>query len=124
MALPLLTAQWMVIDERAESYLVLDWFKALSREEVLDMHNSHQSFSGRQRIRNQMGTRDNQVIWFTRRTSHRHQRPKPPPAPDKFFESNLASTGRAPRLDLPISGKILTRAFADNSLLAAVDSLL
>ncbi|WP_221627407.1 DUF6351 family protein [Halopseudomonas xiamenensis] len=42
---------------------VIDWRHYL--EEVLDMHNSHQSFSARQRIRNQMGHSDNQVIWFT-----------------------------------------------------------
>lgn len=42
---------------------VIDWRHYL--EEVLDMHNSHQSFSGRQRIRNKMGHSDNQVIWFT-----------------------------------------------------------
>ena len=29
------------------------------------MHNSHQSFSARQRIRNRMGDSDSQVIWFT-----------------------------------------------------------
>lgn len=29
------------------------------------MHNSHQSFSARQRIINNMGDADNQVIWFT-----------------------------------------------------------
>lgn len=34
-------------------------------EEVLDMHNSHQSFSTRQRIINKMGNADNQLIWFT-----------------------------------------------------------
>lgn len=42
---------------------VIDWRHYL--EEVLDMHNSHQSFSGRQRIINKMGHADNQVIWFT-----------------------------------------------------------
>ncbi|HDZ56626.1 MAG TPA: hypothetical protein ENI17_13885 [Pseudomonas xinjiangensis] len=42
---------------------VIEWRHYL--EEVLDMHNSHQSFSARQRIRNQMGHSDNQVIWFT-----------------------------------------------------------
>jgi hypothetical protein len=42
---------------------VIDWRHYL--EEVLDMHNSHQSFSGRQRIRNKMGHSDNQIIWFT-----------------------------------------------------------
>jgi len=42
---------------------VIDWRHYL--EEVLDMHNTHQSFSGRQRIRNKMGHSDNQIIWFT-----------------------------------------------------------
>ncbi|MEH6565433.1 MAG: DUF6351 family protein [Halopseudomonas sp.] len=42
---------------------VIDWRHYL--EEVLDMHNSHQSFSARQRILNKMGNADNQVIWFT-----------------------------------------------------------
>lgn len=42
---------------------VIDWRHYL--EEVLDMHNSHQSFSVRQRIINKMGNAGNQVIWFT-----------------------------------------------------------
>ncbi|SET17775.1 hypothetical protein SAMN04487962_105113 [Marinobacter segnicrescens] len=42
---------------------VIDWRHYL--EEVLDMHNSHQSFSARQRIINRMGDAGNQVIWFT-----------------------------------------------------------
>jgi len=42
---------------------VIDWRHYL--EEVLDMHNSHQSFSVRQRIINKMGHAGNQVIWFT-----------------------------------------------------------
>ncbi|WP_417512609.1 DUF6351 family protein [Marinobacter sp.] len=42
---------------------VIDWRHYL--EEVLDMHNSHQSFSVRQRIINRMGNAGNQVIWFT-----------------------------------------------------------
>lgn len=42
---------------------VIDWRHYL--EEVLDMHNSHQSFSARQRIINRMGDVGNQVIWFT-----------------------------------------------------------
>ncbi|HSP00331.1 MAG TPA: DUF6351 family protein, partial [Thioalkalivibrio sp.] len=42
---------------------VIDWRHYL--EEVLDMHNSHQSFSTRQRIINRMGDAGNQVIWFT-----------------------------------------------------------
>jgi len=42
---------------------VIDWRHYL--EEELDMHNSHQSFSARQRITNRMGNADNQLIWFT-----------------------------------------------------------
>jgi hypothetical protein len=42
---------------------IIDWRHYL--EHVLDMHNSHQSFSARQRIENQMGHSDNQLIWFT-----------------------------------------------------------
>jgi hypothetical protein len=41
----------------------IDWRHYL--EEELDMHNSHQSFSARQRILNKMGHADNQLIWFT-----------------------------------------------------------
>ncbi|MEX2334885.1 MAG: DUF6351 family protein, partial [Pseudohongiella sp.] len=42
---------------------VIDWRHYL--EDELDMHNSHQSFSARQRIENRMGNSGNQVIWFT-----------------------------------------------------------
>jgi hypothetical protein len=42
---------------------VIDWRHYL--EEELDMHNSHQSFSARQRITNRMGDAGNQLIWFT-----------------------------------------------------------
>lgn len=42
---------------------MIDWRPYL--EHVLDMHNSHQSFAVRQRIRDQMGHSDNQVVWFT-----------------------------------------------------------
>lgn len=42
---------------------LIDWRHYL--EDVLDMHNSHQSFSARQRIINQMGHADHQLIWFT-----------------------------------------------------------
>src|SRR5215204_23264 len=41
----------------------IDWRNYL--EEALDMHNSHQSFAARQRIRNYDGDSSNQVIWFT-----------------------------------------------------------
>jgi len=42
---------------------VIDWRPYL--EDELDMHNSHQSFAARQRIRDRRGNSDNQVIWFT-----------------------------------------------------------
>ena len=42
---------------------IIDWRPYL--EEVLDMHNSHQSFAARQRIIDHMGHHDNQLIWFT-----------------------------------------------------------
>jgi hypothetical protein len=42
---------------------IIDWRHYL--EEFLDMHNSHQSFAARQRIRDARGNSDNQVIWFT-----------------------------------------------------------
>src|SRR5690606_17941753 len=34
-------------------------------EHQLDMHNTHQSFASRQRIRERMGDHGNQLIWFT-----------------------------------------------------------
>lgn len=42
---------------------VIDWRPYL--EHVLDMHNVHQSFAVRQRIRDRMGHSDNQSVWFT-----------------------------------------------------------
>jgi hypothetical protein len=42
---------------------VIDWRHYL--EDELDMHNSHQSFASRQRMRDARGDSDNQVIWFT-----------------------------------------------------------
>ena len=42
---------------------IIDWRHYL--EEQLNMHNSHQSFAARQRIRDARGNSDNQVIWFT-----------------------------------------------------------
>jgi hypothetical protein len=42
---------------------VIDWRPYL--ENVLDMHNSHQSFAARQRLRDGRGNSDNQVIWFS-----------------------------------------------------------
>ncbi len=42
---------------------VIDWRHYL--EHRLDMHNSHQSFASRQRLRNYDGDASNQLIWFT-----------------------------------------------------------
>jgi hypothetical protein len=42
---------------------LIDWRNYL--EDDLDMHNSHQSFAGRQRLLNFDGDASNQVIWFT-----------------------------------------------------------
>lgn len=42
---------------------IIDWRNYL--EDELNMHNSHQSFASRQRIRDYRGDSDNQVIWFT-----------------------------------------------------------
>ncbi len=42
---------------------IIDWRHYL--EDVLDMHNSHQSFASRSRMESAMGNADNQVIWFT-----------------------------------------------------------
>jgi hypothetical protein len=45
---------------------IIDWRHYLESE--LDMHNSHQSFAARQRIRDFRGDSDNQVVWFTEAT--------------------------------------------------------
>ena len=42
---------------------IIDWRHYL--EDELNMHNTHQSFAARQRIRDDRGNSDNQVIWFT-----------------------------------------------------------
>ena len=42
---------------------IIDWRHYLEAE--LNMHNAHQSFASRQRIRDLRGDSDNQVIWFT-----------------------------------------------------------
>lgn len=42
---------------------IIDWRNYL--EDELNMHNTHQSFASRQRIRDFRGNSDNQVIWFT-----------------------------------------------------------
>lgn len=42
---------------------IIDWRHYL--EHILDMHNTHQSFSVRQRVRNALGHSDHHLIWFT-----------------------------------------------------------
>ncbi len=42
---------------------IIDWRPY--REEILDMHNSHQSFASRQRMLDNDGRASNQVIWFS-----------------------------------------------------------
>jgi hypothetical protein len=61
-AIAALYTSGMVFDGQLNIPLI-DWRHYL--EEELDMHNSHQSFSARQRIENRMGHADNQLIWFT-----------------------------------------------------------
>lgn len=67
---------------------VIDWRHYL--EEVLDMHNSHQSFSARQRIRNRMGHSDNQVIWFTDARPTILDDPEEPEPRDDFDQTWMA----------------------------------
>ncbi|MFN3581510.1 MAG: DUF6351 family protein [Pseudomonas sp.] len=64
---------------------VIDWRHYL--EEVLDMHNSHQSFSARQRILNQMGHSDSQVIWFTDARPTNTSDPARPRPQDNFDQT-------------------------------------
>lgn len=52
-----------LVFEGAMDIPTIDWHPYL--EHRLDMHNVHQSFAVRQRIRTAMGNSDNQVIWFT-----------------------------------------------------------
>ena len=67
---------------------VIDWRHYL--EEVLDMHNSHQSFSARQRIINKMGDADNQVIWFTDARPTDVSDPSRPRPNDEFDQTWMA----------------------------------
>ncbi len=67
---------------------VIDWRHYL--EEVLDMHNSHQSFSARQRIINRMGDAGNQVIWFTDARPTDYSDPSRPRPLDEFNQTWMA----------------------------------
>jgi len=67
---------------------VIDWRHYL--EEVLDMHNSHQSFSARQRIINRMGNAGNQVIWFTDARPTDYSDPDRPEPREEFNQTWMA----------------------------------
>lgn len=67
---------------------VIDWRHYL--EEVLDMHNSHQSFSARQRIINRMGDAGNQVIWFTDARPTDYSDPSRPRPREEFNQTWMA----------------------------------
>jgi len=67
---------------------VIDWRHYL--EEVLDMHNSHQSFSARQRIINRMGDAGNQVIWFTDARPTDYSDPDEPEPREEFNQTWMA----------------------------------
>ncbi len=67
---------------------VIDWRHYL--EEVLDMHNSHQSFSARQRIINRMGDAGNQVIWFTDARPTDYSDPSEPEPREEFDQTWMA----------------------------------
>lgn len=67
---------------------VIDWRHYL--EDVLDMHNSHQSFSARQRIINRMGHAGNQVIWFTDARPTDYSDPDEPEPREEFNQTWLA----------------------------------
>lgn len=54
------------------------------------MHNSHQSFSARQRIINKMGNADNQVIWFTDTRPTDTSDPEEPQAQRTFNQTWMA----------------------------------
>ena len=64
----------LVFDGKIDIPLI-DWRHYL--EEELDMHNSHQSFASRQRMRDWDGNASNQVIWFTDARPSRQSDPTP-----------------------------------------------
>ncbi|MBL3557467.1 MULTISPECIES: DUF6351 family protein [Marinobacter] len=67
---------------------VIDWRHYL--EEVLNMHNSHQSFSTRQRIINRMGDAGNQVIWFTDARPTDYSDPAEPKPRQEYDHTGMA----------------------------------
>jgi hypothetical protein len=83
---------------------VIDWRPY--REEILDMHNSHQSFASRQRMRDWDGNASNQVIWFSEIGDDRSLEAlsvidewvlsghRPPEATDRCFTANGTEIAR------------------------------
>jgi hypothetical protein len=70
---------------------VIDWRHHL--EEQLDMHNSHQSFSARQRMMDHDGNADNQVVWFTQPDLEFDQTPEALEVIDEWMTNIMANPG-------------------------------
>lgn len=87
---------------------VIDWRPY--REEILDMHNSHQSFASRQRMRDWDGNASNQVIWFSELGDDRSLEAldviddwvlsghRPAAATDRCFTANGTEIARGPHV--------------------------
>jgi hypothetical protein len=87
---------------------VIDWRPY--REEILDMHNSHQSFASRQRMRDWDGDASNQVIWFSDLGDDRSLEAldvidrwvlsghRPPEATDRCFTATGEEIARGPHV--------------------------
>jgi len=86
---------------------IIDWRPYL--EEVLDMHNSHQSFASRERMLDNDGRASNQVIWFSERGGDQTLEAfrvmdewilsgrRPADATDRCFTAAGAEIARGPR---------------------------
>jgi Tannase-like family of unknown function (DUF6351) len=86
---------------------IIDWRPYL--EEVLDMHNSHQSFASRQRMLDHDRRASNQVIWFSERGGDQTLEAfrvmdewildgrRPDDATDRCFTAAGAEIARGPR---------------------------
>jgi hypothetical protein len=86
---------------------IIDWRPYL--EEVLDMHNSHQSFASRQRMLDHDGRASNQVVWFSERGGDKTLEAfrvmdewlldeRPPEATDRCFTVAGDEIARGPRV--------------------------
>ncbi len=102
---------------------VIDWRHYL--EDALDMHNSHQSFASRQRIRDARGHSGNQIIWFTDVEPEEDgfdQTPEALEVIDEWMENILANPKRGVAGNKP--DRAVDRCFnADGSEFAAGDDV-